>query len=92
MLSVLKNKYASLMAALLFSLSAEANGLVKTKTLLQKVFDEAHSLVGIVVALAALIIGFRVLFRGGGTIRDCWGVILGASLIASAAEVGKWLA
>lgn len=31
MLSVLKNKYASLMAALLFSLSAEANGLVKKK-------------------------------------------------------------
>lgn len=91
MLSVLKNKYACLMAALLFSLSAEANGLVKTKTLLQKVFDEAHSLVGIVVALAALIIGFRVLFRGEN-IRDCWGVILEASLIASAAEIGKWLA
>nr|CAI59346.1 TriB protein [Sodalis glossinidius]CAI59519.1 TriB protein [Sodalis glossinidius] len=54
-------------------------------------FDEAHSLVGIVVALAALIIGFRVMFRGE-TIRDCWGIILGASLIASAAEIGKWLA
>ncbi|ACQ67973.1 conjugal transfer protein [Candidatus Williamhamiltonella defendens] len=91
MLSLLKNKYVGLMAAFLFSLSAEANGLVKTKTLLQKVFDEAHSLVGIVVALAALIIGFRVLFRGE-TLRDCWGVIIGASLIASAAEIGKWLA
>lgn len=91
MLSVLKNKYASLMAALLFSLSAEANGLVKKKNVAAKVFDEAHSLVGIVVALAALIIGFRVMFRGE-TIRDCWGIILGASLIASAAEIGKWLA
>ncbi|MGL9751197.1 MAG: TrbC/VirB2 family protein [Symbiopectobacterium sp.] len=91
MLSILRNKYAWLMAALLFSLSAHADGLVKTKTLLQKVFEEAHSLVGIVVALAALIIGFLVLFRGE-TIRDCWGIILGASLIASAAEIGKWLA
>ncbi|WP_242451022.1 TrbC/VirB2 family protein [Sodalis glossinidius] len=43
------------------------------------------------MALAALIIGFRVMFRGE-TIRDCWGIILGASLIASAAEIGKWLA
>lgn len=62
MLSILRNKYDGLMAALLFSLSAHADGLVKTKTLLQKVFEEAHSLVGIVVALAALIISFWVLF------------------------------
>lgn len=90
MVSFIKNKTNWLMASLLFPFMAHAEGLGKTKSLLQKVFDEAHSLVGIVIAIAVLVVGFRVLFRGE-TIRDCWGVILGAGLISAAAEIGKWL-
>lgn len=90
MIALFKNKTNWLLAAVLFPVLAHAEGLGKTKSLLQKVFDEAHSLVGIVIAIAVLVVGFRVLFRGE-TIRDCWGVILGAGLISAAAEIGKWL-
>ncbi|HBL6731711.1 TPA: TrbC/VirB2 family protein [Serratia liquefaciens] len=85
-----KNKFLLAIVSLTAASSANAAGLTKTEELLQKVFEEAHSLVGVVVAIAAMIVGFRCLFRGE-SIKDCWGVILGAGIISAAAEIGKWL-
>lgn len=79
-----------LAVACLLTSPAHAEGLGKIKSVLQKVFDEAHSLVGIVITLAVLWCGIKIL-GNGDSIRDCKWIILGACLISAAAEIGSWL-
>lgn len=62
----------------------------KAQTMLMKVERGLNGLSVIVVTLAVLWVGYKVLFDGS-TIRECAPIIIGAGIIASAAEVAKLL-
>ncbi|PRP68508.1 TriB protein [Chromobacterium amazonense] len=65
-------------------------GFDKANTLLQKVSDGLFALALVTVTLAAMWVGYKVLF-GGSTIRECGPVIIGAVIIASASQIGSML-
>lgn len=62
----------------------------KANKLLTKVEQGLRSLSLVTVTLAILWVGYKVLF-GGSTIQECAPVIIGAIIIASAAEIAKML-
>ena len=62
----------------------------KAKTLLTRVEQGLRGLSLVTVTIAVLWVGYKVLF-GGSTIQECAPIIIGAILIASAAEVAKLL-
>lgn len=62
----------------------------KAQTLLTHVEQGLRGLSLVTVTLATLWVGYKVLF-GGSTIQECAPIIIGAIIIASAAEIAKML-
>lgn len=62
----------------------------KAGKLLGKVEEGLRGLSLVSVTIAVLWVGYKVLF-GGSTLRECAPIIIGAIIIASAAEIGKLL-
>lgn len=62
----------------------------KAKTMLQSVEQGLRGLSLVTVTLATIWVGYKVLF-GGSTIQECAPIIIGAIIIASAAEIAKML-
>lgn len=62
----------------------------KAKTMLTKVEQGLRGLSLVTITLATLWVGYKVLF-GGSTIQECAPIIIGAIIIASAAEIAKML-
>lgn len=62
----------------------------RAKTMLTRVEQGLRGLSLVVVTIAVLWVGYKVLF-GGSTISECAPIIIGAIIIASAAEVAKLL-
>lgn len=81
-----KNKVVMAVAGATVASPAFADGFSKAETLLEKV--KTVSLV--TVTIACLWVGYKVLF-GGSTIRECSPIIIGAIVIASAAEVASMM-
>lgn len=62
----------------------------KAKAMLTKVEQGLRGLSLVIITLAILWVGYKVLF-GGSTIQECAPVIIGSIIIASAAEVARML-
>ncbi len=62
----------------------------KAQTMLKKVEEGLRGLSLVTVTIAVLWVGYKVLF-GGSTISECAPIIIGAIIIASAAEVARLL-
>ena len=71
--------------------AAFADGFSKAKSLLTKLENGLHGLALLVITLAFLWVGYRVMWLGD-TVRDCSKVIIGAIIVASAAEIAALLA
>lgn len=69
---------------------AFADGFSKAESLLEKVQSGLSGLSIVTVTIACLWVGYKVLF-GGSTIRECAPIIIGAIVIASAAEVASMM-
>ncbi len=69
---------------------AFADGFSKAESLLEKVQTGLSGLSIVTVTIACLWVGYKVLF-GGSTIRECSPIIIGAIVIASAAEVASMM-
>lgn len=69
---------------------ALADGFTKANALLLKIQTGLAGLSIITVTLAALWVGYKVLFDGQ-SLRDCKGVIIGAIIIASASEIARMM-
>lgn len=76
---------------LLLSVPAFADGFTKAESLLEKIKTGLTGLSLVTVTLATLWVGYKVLF-GGSTLRECAPIIIGAVIIASAAEIASLLA
>lgn len=74
----------------LFAVPAFADGFSKAEGLLEKIKTGLSGLSIVTVTLACLWVGYKVLF-GGSTLRECAPIIIGAIVIASAAEVASML-
>ncbi|MDR3178379.1 MAG: TrbC/VirB2 family protein [Campylobacteraceae bacterium] len=68
----------------------QAGGLDNVKGLLDKVKFALTSISVVTVTIAILWVGYKVLF-GGSTIRECMPIIIGAILIAGAAQIADLL-
>lgn len=62
----------------------------RAKAMLIKVEEGLRGLSLVTVTLATLWVGYKVLF-GGSTIQECAPIIIGAIIIASAAEIARML-
>ena len=62
----------------------------RAKEMLTRVEEGLRGLSLITVTIAVLWVGYKVLF-GGSTIQECAPIIIGAIIIASAAEVARLL-
>lgn len=74
----------------LFASPAFADGFSKAESLLDKVKTGLGSLSLVVVTIAIFWVGYKVLW-GGSTIRECTPIIIGAIIIAGAAEIASML-
>ena len=85
-------KYSGLLlAAYIFLFTSPAFAeFTKAKTMLTKVEEGLRGLSLVTVTIAVLWVGYKVLF-GGSTIKECAPIIIGAIIIASAAEVARLL-
>jgi len=73
-----------------YAMQSSSAGFDKAKTLLESIVSALTGISLITVTLATLWVGYKVLF-GGRTLRECAPIIVGAILIASAAEIAKIL-
>lgn len=88
---MIKKYYNLLLTAYVLFLTSPAYAeFTKAKTMLTKVEQGLRGLSLVTVTIAVLWVGYKVLF-GGSTIRECAPIIIGAIIIASAAEVAKLL-
>lgn len=78
------------MFAFLFATPAFADGFSAAEGLLEQVKTGLSGLALVTVTLACLWVGYKVLF-GGSTLRECSPIIIGAIIIASAAEVASMM-
>jgi len=78
------------MVMILMSNFAMAGGLDKVNTLMQKVSTALQALSLATITVAILWVGYKVLFTGT-SIRDMGSTILGAVIIASAAQIAALL-
>ena len=62
----------------------------KAELLMKKVEEGLRGLSLVTVTIAVLWVGYKILF-GGSTLRECAPIIIGAVVIASAAEIAKLL-
>ncbi|ECS7808625.1 TrbC/VirB2 family protein [Salmonella enterica subsp. enterica serovar Enteritidis] len=85
-----KNKVVMAVAGAIVASPAFADGFSKAETLLEKVKTGLSGLSLVTVTIACLWVGYKVLF-GGSTIRECAPIIIGAIVIASAAEVASMM-
>lgn len=85
-----KNKVVMAVAGATVASPAFADGFSKAETLLEKVKTGLNGLSLVTVTIACLWVGYKVLF-GGSTIRECSPIIIGAIVIASAAEVASMM-
>lgn len=85
---VKKTKVAVSAALGMVTLPAMADGFTKAGTLLDKVSSGLLGLSIVTVTIAALWVGYKVLFQGN-TLRECAPIIIGAIIIASASEVAR---
>ncbi len=69
---------------------AFADGFSKAETLLESVKSGLSGLALVTVTLAAIWVGYKILF-GGSTIRECAPIIIGAIVIASASEIASMM-
>lgn len=74
----------------LFATPAFADGFSKADELLEKIKVGLTGLSIVTVTIAVLWVGYQVLFNGN-TLRGCTPVIIGAIVIASAAEVASMM-
>lgn len=77
-------------AVVVTSSPAFADGFSKANQLLQNIDSGLRGISIVTVTIAALWVGYKVLF-GGSTIKECSPVIIGAIVIASAAEIANML-
>lgn len=69
---------------------ALAEGLEKVNTLMEKVISVLHGAAILTATAAFMWVGYKYLF-GGATLRELGPVIVGAVLIAAAAEIAALL-
>lgn len=81
---------AVIMFIAIMSSPAMADGFSKANTLLEKVATGLTGLAIATITIAALIVGYRVLFDGQA-LRDSKNVIIGGVIIASVAEIASML-
>lgn len=62
----------------------------KAQKLMEKIEGGLRGLSLVSVTIAIIWVGYKVLF-GGSTLRDCAPILIGAILLASAAEIAKLL-
>lgn len=89
MFKLVKNVFLAASVSL-FAVPAFADGFSKAEGLLEKIKTGLSGLSIVTVTLACLWVGYKVLF-GGSTLRECAPIIIGAIVIASAAEVAPML-
>lgn len=70
--------------------AAFADGFGKAKNLLTKIQNGLHGLALVIITVAFLWVGYRVMWLGD-TVRDCSKVIIGAIIVASASEIAALL-
>ncbi|HGX0062094.1 TPA: TrbC/VirB2 family protein [Escherichia coli] len=85
-----KNKVVMAVAGATVASPAFADGFLKAETLLEKVKTGLGGLSLVTVTIACLWVGYKILF-GGSTLRECAPIIIGAVVIASAAEVASMM-
>lgn len=85
-----KTSFAASIAGATIASPAFADGFSKAESLLEKVQTGLSGLSIVTVTIACLWVGYKVLF-GGSTIRECSPIIIGAIVIASAAEVASMM-
>ena len=69
---------------------AFADGFSNANTLLESINSGLRSISIVTVTIAGLWVGYKVLF-GGSTIKECAPIIIGAIVLASAAEIANML-
>lgn len=77
-------------AYIFFLISPAYAEFAKARTMLMKVEEGLRGLSLVTVTIAILWVGYKVLF-GGSTINECAPIIIGAIVIASAAEIARLL-
>ncbi|MDF22647.1 TriB protein [Salmonella enterica] len=85
-----KTRIVASVAGATIASPAFADGFSKAESLLEKVQTGLSGLSIVTVTIACLWVGYKVLF-GGSTIRECSPIIIGAIVIASAAEVASMM-
>ncbi|HGU5416757.1 TPA: TrbC/VirB2 family protein [Klebsiella pneumoniae] len=88
--AVMQRKNKVVMAVAGATVASPAFAFSKAETLLEKVKTGLSGLSLVTVTIACLWVGYKVLF-GGSTIRECSPIIIGAIVIASAAEVASMM-